>query len=255
MPRYFLKLAFKGSNYHGWQIQANAISVQSVLDDALSTLLRDEIKSLGAGRTDTGVHAKEFYAHFDTQNVCVCDQNFIGRLNIFLPKDVVVYEIFPVPEKTHARFDAISRTYQYHIHLMKDPFLEGFSSFIYKPLNLSLMEEASHILLNYNDFKCFSKSRTQVKNFICEIKEVEWQQIDHQLIFTIKANRFLRNMVRAIVGTLLEVGAGELSIKDFRNVIEKGNRSNAGESVPACGLYLTKIEYPKELFFSPINAG
>ncbi|OFY94665.1 MAG: tRNA pseudouridine(38-40) synthase TruA [Bacteroidetes bacterium RIFCSPLOWO2_12_FULL_31_6] len=241
--RYFIKLGFKGTQYHGWQTQANATSIQSVLDNSLSILLKENIFSTGAGRTDTGVHAKEFYAHFDILEKKIFDENFIGRLNIFLPKDIVVFEIFSVDDKMHARFDATSRTYEYHIHQKKDPFLEQYSCYVYKKLDVEKMNEAAQLLLQYKDFKCFSKSRTQVNNFICDIKSAKWNKDENRLIFTITANRFLRNMVRAIVGTLLEVGCGELSIEDFKKVIESGDRANAGESVDACGLYLTKIEY------------
>lgn len=240
---YFIKLAFKGTNYHGWQIQDNATSVQAILDHSLTLMLREEITTTGAGRTDTGVHAKEFYAHFNTIEKKEFGNNFIGRLNIFLPKDIVVYGIYPVSDTAHARFDAVSRTYEYHIHQKKDPFLDEFSCYIYKPLDVKKMNEAAELLFQYNDFKCFSKSRTQVKNYTCHIMEAHWQQSGHRLIFTIKANRFLRNMVRAIVGTILEVGFGNLNIDEFKKVIESGDRSMAGESVPACGLYLTKIEY------------
>lgn len=244
MPRYFIKLAFNGTHYHGWQIQENAPTVQAVLNHSLSLMLKENIQTLGAGRTDTGVHAKEFYAHFDTQEEKKMDTNFIGRLNAFLPKDIVVFHIFPVAEKAHARFDAISRTYEYHIHIKKDPFLEEFSNYIYYSLDLKKMNETAQVLFHYKNFKCFSKSKTQVNNFICDIQYAQWQQHHHQLVFTIKANRFLRNMVRAIVGTLLEVGANKLSIDEFKKIIESGDRSNAGESVAACGLYLSKIEYP-----------
>ncbi len=241
--RYFIKLSFKGTNYHGWQVQDNAVSVQSVLDHALSLLLKENIVSTGAGRTDTGVHAKEFYAHFDTIEEKKIDTNLIGRLNIFLPKDITVFSIYSVNEKLHARFDAIARTYEYHIHLKKDPFLDQLSNYVYKKLDVAKMNEAAQLLVQYKDFKCFSKSRTQVNNFICDIKSAEWKQEDHRLIFTIKANRFLRNMVRAIVGTLLEIGSEEITIEDLKKIIESGDRSNAGESVAACGLYLTKIDY------------
>lgn len=240
---YFIKLAFKGTNYHGWQIQENATSVQGILDHSLTLMLKEKITTTGAGRTDTGVHAKEFYAHFNTIENKSFDNNFIGRLNTFLPKDIVVFDIYPVADTAHARFDAISRTYEYHIHQKKDPFLDEFSCYIYKRLDIEKMNEASELLFQYKDFKCFSKSRTQVKNYNCHIMHANWQQSSHQLIFTIKANRFLRNMVRAIVGTLLEVGYRSLSIDEFKKVIESGDRSNAGESMPACGLYLTKIEY------------
>ena len=240
--RFFIKFSYKGTNYHGWQIQPNAISVQEVLNNALSTIFNTKIDCMGAGRTDTGVHAKEMYAHFDTE-IIFDIENSIHRLNSFLPKDIVIFEIINVHVTAHARFDAKKRTYEYHINTFKNAFSTDLSWYYHQNLDIELMNKAAVHLLQYTDFQSFSKVNTDVNTFECKIYSAVWTKKDKQLIFTISADRFLRNMVRAIVGTLLNVGLERLSIEDFITIIESKNRNNAGFSVPAQGLYLTKIEY------------
>ncbi len=240
--RYFIKLAYNGTKYHGWQCQPNASSVQETLNKAVSVVLNSEINLMGAGRTDTGVHAKEMYAHFDFETP-FDNQNLIHKLNSYLPKDIVIYDIIPVHNEAHARFDATKRTYEYHINTFKDAFLQGRSWYYHQKLDLDLMNEASKLLFNHTDFQCFSKVNTDVNTFDCTIFEADWQQENDKLIFTISANRFLRNMVRAIVGTLVYVGLQKITLEDFNNIIASKNRSEAGFSVPAHGLYLTKIDY------------
>lgn len=224
-------------------MQPNATSVQGELTKALSLLLKSEIEIIGAGRTDSGVHAKEMYAHFDFNNE-INSKELIKKLNSFLPKDIAVFDIFRVNDDAHARFDASRRTYQYHIHLQKDAFREDFSWYFYKNLDVQRMNKASEVLLKYIDFQCFSKSNTDVFTYNCNIVEAFWKKEGNQLVFTVSADRFLRNMVRAIVGTLIGVGLHKVSIEQFEEIIKSKNRSKAGFSVPAHGLYLTKIEYP-----------
>jgi tRNA pseudouridine38-40 synthase len=244
--RYFIKLAYKGTAYHGWQWQENAISVQQLLEEALSTILNHKVAVTGAGRTDTGVHAREFYAHFDH------DQDFIlseleekvYKLNSFLPKDISVFEIFRVKENAHARFDALSRAYEYVITSRKDPFNTDFAWYYYGDLDVDRMNKGAKILLEYTDFTSFSKLHTEVKTNNCKLMEAGWEAREHLLIFNITADRFLRNMVRSIVGTLIELGRGRISLMEVRNIIEARDRSKAGMSVPAHGLYLVNIEYP-----------
>lgn len=249
--RFFIKFSFFGKHYHGWQIQPKALTVQQVLQQALSTLLREPIAVVGAGRTDSGVHAQEMYAHFDTNNPLPPD--LVAKLNSFLPIDIAIDSIYVVTPEAHARFSAISRTYQYHISTQKDVFNYNYSMSFSLPLNVALMNEAAHILYYYTDFQCFSKTHTDVKTFLCKVYQANWQQIGHELVFTITADRFLRNMVRAIVGTLIEVGKQRLSLTDFEDIIIGKNRSKAGASVPASGLFLTRIEYPEDIFVEKIT--
>lgn len=241
--RYFIEFAYNGKNYFGFQVQPSAISVQETLDRALSLLTRQTIEIVGAGRTDSGVHAKQMFAHFDANELSNIPK-LIQRLNSFLPLDIVVYKIQVVHEEAHARFDAISRTYQYHIHTFKDVFINEESWYVYQKLDIDLMNQAAKILLEYTDFECFSKVHTDVKTFNCKITEAFWTAYENQLVFTISADRFLRNMVRAIVGTLINVGIHKISIDDFRKIIESKNRGKAGFSVPAHGLYLVAVQYP-----------
>ena len=240
--RYFIELSYNGKNYHGWQIQPEAISVQEKINNALSTVYQKDIQIVGAGRTDTGVHASQMFAHFDIDKLI--DDNLVFKLNSILPNDVFIKAIFLVDDEKHARFDALSRSYEYKIWLGRNPFLLDFSWQIHsqKP-NVTLMNEAAKLLLDYEDFESFSKVKTNVHTFNCNVTEAFWVQKDNQLTFHISANRFLRNMVRAIVGTLLDVGLDKISISDFKNIIESKNRSNAGLSVPAKGLFLTQIKY------------
>jgi tRNA pseudouridine38-40 synthase len=248
--RFFIELSYNGTNYHGWQSQRNAVGVQEVLNKALSTVIREPIETLGCGRTDAGVHAKEFFAHFDTEKLIVdgpwsIDNNgLIRSLNSILPADIGIHRVFPVASEAHARFDATLRSYEYHIHFDKDPFKTGFSWQLRDVPDLELMNQAAKIMMEYIDFSCFSKSNTQTKTNNCKISKAEWVWQDKGIVFHISADRFLRNMVRAIVGTLLMVGHKEIEPEAIRDIIESKNRSNAGTSVPACGLYLTEVKYP-----------
>lgn len=245
--RYFIELSYYGKVYHGWQNQPNAISIQEVLEDALSKLLKAKITIVGAGRTDAGVHAEQLFAHFDYDEVFNIEK-LIFKLNSFLPKDISIQNIYKVKEDAHARFDALSRTYNYIITQKKDVFNSEGSCYIKHDLDIGKMNEAAKILFDYRYFKCFSRSNTDVKTYNCIIMLAEWKKVNNQLIFTIKADRFLRNMVRAVVGTMLEIGLGKTSIEEFHQIIESGDRTKAGASVPAHGLYLSKIEYPKNIF-------
>ncbi|MCW4470731.1 tRNA pseudouridine(38-40) synthase TruA [Flavobacterium sp. MFBS3-15] len=241
--RYFIEFAYNGKNYCGWQFQPHSPSVQETLNKALSLLLRTEIDVTGAGRTDTGVHATQMYAHFDHEEIANTD-TLVQKLNSFLPKDIVVYRFIPLHDEAHARFDAVRRTYEYHIHTFKDAFVHEGSWYNFHPLDVEKMNEAAKVLFDYTDFKCFSKTHTDVKTFNCRIMQAEWQQHGTRLVFTISADRFLRNMVRAIVGTLVNVGLGKITTDDVRAIIESRDRGLAGFSVPAHGLYLTKVIYP-----------
>ncbi len=249
--RYFIEIAYNGKNYFGWQRQPKQISVQQVLEETISTLLREEIKFTGAGRTDAGVHAKQLFAHFDFDEIENFDE-FIFRMNSFLPRDISVKNIFKVREDAHARFDAVEREYEYVISLGKDPFNQDFAFQINNMPNVDLMNQAAKILLTHRDFQCFSRSKTDVKTYNCTIVKAHWQTIDNRLIFTIAADRFLRNMVRAIVGTLLDVGYGKTSLEDFKAILNSKSREEAGASAPAHGLYLTKVVYPESVF---LNSG
>jgi tRNA pseudouridine38-40 synthase len=241
--RYFIEFAYNGKNYCGWQFQPHSPSVQETLNKALSLLLRTEIDITGAGRTDTGVHATQMYAHFDYEEIADAD-TLIKKLNSFLPKDIVVYRFIPLHDGAHARFDAVRRTYEYHIHTFKDAFVHEGSWYNFHHLDVEKMNEAAKVLFDYTDFKCFSKTHTDVKTFNCRIMKAKWEEHGTRLVFTISADRFLRNMVRAIVGTLVNVGLGKISIDDVRAIIESRDRGLAGFSVPAHGLYLTKVIYP-----------
>lgn len=249
MPnRYFIRLSFKGTRYHGWQIQPGVITVQDVLQQKLSILLQEPVHTIGAGRTDTGVHAPTFYAHFDTGKEHLHkNTKFIYQLNCILPWDISVHDIFHVHKDAHARFDAISRTYLYRIIQEKDPFSSEFVTFFFKKLDLEKMNQAAVIMMGYTDFTSFSKLHTDVKTNNCTIFKAEWIKVGKELQFTISANRFLRNMVRAIVGSLLEIGQGKMSPEVIRTIIESKNRSEAGTSVDAKGLHLIDIVYPESI--------
>ncbi|MGM5469801.1 tRNA pseudouridine(38-40) synthase TruA [Flavobacteriaceae bacterium LMO-SS05] len=244
--RYFIELSYNGKHYHGWQNQPNAISVQQVLEDTLSVLLQTNIEVVGAGRTDAGVHASQMFAHFDLEQE-IDIPNLIYKLNSFLPNDIAVHDIFKVKASAHARFDATSRTYHYKISVSKNVFTSDFTYRLQMPLDLKKMNEACKILLQFKDFQSFSKSHTDVKTFVCNIKKAKWVEGHNELIFIITADRFLRNMVRAIVGTLINIGLGKIEIEDLITIIKSKNRSEAGYSVPAHGLYLTHITYPDSL--------
>ena len=250
MQRYFIDLAYDGTAYHGWQVQPNGVSVQECLERALSTFLRREIEVVGAGRTDAGVHARLMVAHFDFDTE-LDGEVVTDKLNRLLPPDIAVYGVRRVKPEAHARFDATSRTYKYYIHTRKDPFRRGYSWRIFQPLDFERMNEAAQTLFDYTDFTSFSKLHTDVKTNNCRIMEAAWTQVDDMTwVFTIRADRFLRNMVRAVVGTLLEVGRGKMDVDGFRRVIEQKDRCKAGTSVPGNALFLVDVTYPEELFIS-----
>lgn len=248
--RYFIDIAYDGTAYHGWQRQPQSITVQEELEKALTTLLRSEIAVTGAGRTDAGVHAKQLWVHFDYENLLTPDeqQHLVFRLNRFLPQAIAVKTLTPVAAEAHARFDAIERSYSYFIHQQKNPFLVNQSYFFEAEVDLELMNEAAKLLLGRQDFKCFSRSNTDVKTYLCDIREAFWSREEDRLVFRITADRFLRNMVRAVVGTLLDVGLKKTSVNELKDIIAGGERSEAGASAPAHGLYLTAVRYPEEIF-------
>lgn len=273
MGRYFIHLAYNGANYHGWQTQRIATevertvplqpvlpTVQETLEKALSTLLRQPIAVVGCGRTDTGVHASDFYAHFDAvknyelgvkseadaekELITINSELLTFKLNNLLPPDIAIFDIFPVADNAHARYDAVARTYQYHVSDRRLPFRQGQYCRIYYRPDIDKMNEAAQVLMEYEDFTSFAKLHTQVKTNICHLSLAEWTDEEDGWVFTIRSNRFLRNMVRSVTGTLLDVGRGKLSIEGLREIIEKKDRCAAGVSMPACGLFLTKVEYP-----------
>ncbi|MEE2771476.1 MAG: tRNA pseudouridine(38-40) synthase TruA [Bacteroidota bacterium] len=242
--RYFIELSYYGKHYHGWQIQPQSVSVQEVLQNQMRKILPGFSEVVGAGRTDAGVHAKQLFAHFDlTEEIDVAEMAY--KLNCMLPDDIAIAEIFPVTEEVHARFDATSRSYEYHIIQEKDVFNRELAWFFKPELDLEKMNSAAAILKEYSDFQCFSRSRTDVRTYICQIFHAEWKKEKNKLVFHISADRFLRNMVRAIVGTLVEIGQRKLPVAAMHEIIKSKDRAKAGASVPAHGLYLTKIEYPE----------
>jgi tRNA pseudouridine38-40 synthase len=247
LKRYFIELSYLGTHYHGWQIQPNAITVQQKMNEALQTLFKKELMITGCGRTDTGVHAKEFYAHVDLdfETVRFPQEQLAYKLNSILPDDIAIHQIFEVDKESHARFDATARTYEYHLTTKKDIFRKELSYFLpFRNVDFDRMNEAAAIILEYSDFECFSKTGTDVNTFNCKISNAKWEKLEEGYwVFTIRADRFLRNMVRAIVGTLLEVGRAQMGLDELRKVIESKDRSNAGWSVPGKGLFLTRIEY------------
>lgn len=250
--RYFLKLAYCGSAYHGWQTQPGVATVQETIEKALSLILGTKTAVTGAGRTDTGVHAREYYLHFNTNQAP--EDNLVFRLNSLLPKDIAVYECMPVRLDAHARYDAVKRTYTYTITTQKNPFLTDAAFYLQTPLHLEAMQEAADILKQYENFKCFTKSNTDVNHYLCRIDEVNWRVDGALLVFQITANRFLRNMVRAIVGTLLDIGSGKKTVANMHQIILNQNRSEAGFSVPAHGLSLVSICYPSDIFLDQTHA-
>jgi len=245
--RYFVELSYNGKDYHGWQYQPNAISVQEVIEDALTILIGEKTTVVGCGRTDAGVHATQYYLHFDTAHeIEECNLKF--KLNAFLPESISIHELFLVKENDHARFDAMSRTYEYRIYLGKNPFfLDTTWQVKNRVYDIDRMNAASKILYDFSNFKAFSKSKTDVKTYECNISQAEWIKEGNHLTFHITANRFLRNMVRAIVGTLIDVGIGKTTLDDFKKIIENKDRTNAGASVKAKGLFLTKVNYPDSI--------
>ena len=244
--KYFLEISYNGSTFHGWQFQPNAITVQETIENALKTLLKEEIKIVGAGRTDTGVHAKHMCAHFDYSKEFELGE-LKNNLNSFLNQEIYIKDIYRVDKEAHARFSATSREYEYYISLVKDVFNYKTSHLIQQDLNIKKMNQAISIIKDYEDFEAFSKSKTDVKTYLCNIISCSIIEKENMLIFRIKANRFLRNMVRAIVGTILEVGLGKISLEEVHNIIKSKDRSKAGPSMPAHALFLTNIEYPSNI--------
>jgi tRNA pseudouridine38-40 synthase len=250
MPRYLIQLSYSGKNYHGWQVQENTPhTVQQVLSEGISTFIREKILVTGCGRTDTGVHASQYYGHFDVELAQIDLEQFVYKANKILPNDIAVQAIWEIKASANSRLDAIARTYRYYIHQSKHPFLTDTSYYLFGQLNMEAMNAAAALLLRHNDFECFSKVHTEVENFLCTVTHAKWEINEReQIVFTITANRFLRNMVRAIVGTLLQVGKNEMIIQDFEQVILSKDRKQAGHSAPAHGLFLETIRYPSSFF-------
>jgi tRNA pseudouridine38-40 synthase len=247
--RYFIFISYKGTSYHGWQIQPNSVTVQQILEEALSVVLNEKICTNGAGRTDTGVHATFFCAHFESISPDLPGiWNLVFRLNQYLPSDISVSSIKKVLPDANARYSAISRTYKYYISRIKDPFFDNSSWFIHGNIDVALMNHACKILYDHSDFTSFSKLHSGAKSNICKIYSAHWEESSNRLVFIIKADRFLRNMVRAIVGTMIEIGIRRMDLKEFEEIILAKDRCKAGKSAPAKGLFLVDIEYPEEIF-------
>ncbi|NLO70435.1 MAG: tRNA pseudouridine(38-40) synthase TruA [Porphyromonadaceae bacterium] len=251
--RYFIYFSYNGAAYVGWQMQHNGISVQEVMQKAFSTVLRHDVEITAAGRTDSGVHARNMVAHLDLENDILSETDFVNKMNSLLPQDIALHKIIEVKPDAHARFDAVSRRYEYHLIVEKNVFLKDFAMRIFQPLDFNAMNMAAETLYEYTDFTSFSKLHTDVFTNNCKVSFAEWTFDSEKWIFTIEADRFLRNMVRAIVVTLIEVGRGKMTVDDFRKVIEAKNRNVAGASVPAKGLYLMEVKYPAEVFQPKIN--
>lgn len=245
--RYFFQISYNGKKYHGWQSQPNVQGVQEIVEKGLSTLLRTAIPITGSGRTDTGVHCVKQYFHCDIEKEFVAEKLMIN-LNIFLPRDIAIHAIRAVKPDANARYDAYERTYKYHITRIKDPLRVGLAYYYFKDLDVALMNKAAELLQGSHDFECFSKVHTDVNHFICDLKKAKWNQTGSSLVFTITANRFLRGMVRAIIGTLLDVGTGKITVKEFQDILKSKDRKKAGMNVPAEGLYLMEVKYPKRIF-------
>lgn len=246
MMRYFIDISYNGKNYHGWQIQKNAVTVQSTIQGVISKILGKSTDIVGSGRTDTGVHAKSQVAHFDVNKEV--DNDFIYRVNAFLPQDISINSVNQVVDNSHARFDAISREYIYKIHDLKSPFVDGLSTFYNKKINMDLINEACSTIMKNSDFQSFSKVKTEVKNFNCIISHASIRRKNNFYLFKFCANRFLRGMVRALVGTLLQLNEGKINLKEFKLIFEKKNREYAGPSAPPYGLYLNKVNYNSDIF-------
>lgn len=241
--RYKLTLAYNGENYHGWQTQPNAPTVQETLERAFSLILRQNTSITGCGRTDTGVHAEYYVAHFDTYDINGKIGDLVHKMNSFLPKDIAIYNIEPVGDDFNARFSAVKRSYRYWIHTRKDPFLDRSSWLVPYPIDIEIMNQGCEILKRYTDFASFCKAGSDNKTTICHISSAQWTQDGHRIKFEITADRFLRNMVRAIVGTMVDLGLGKTTLADFEDIIKSHKRSSAGQSVPAKGLALVDIRY------------
>lgn len=250
--RYFVKLAYNGTPFCGWQIQPNGLSVQEVLQRCFTLILRQPIDLTGCGRTDAGVHAKLFFAHFDTESCYTQDEltQIVYKVNKFLPREIVVYDVFSVTDTLHARFSAIERTYRYYLATTKNPFNYSYRYFFTSSLDVKIMNDAALYLVGNKDFTSFSKLHTQTNNNYCDLKTAFWKEDEEGLVFEITANRFLRNMVRAVVGTLLWVGSNKISIDEFKNILLQQDRCKAGFSVPAHALFLENIRYPIDNFSS-----
>lgn len=244
--RYFFQISYNGTNYNGWQSQRNATGVQAIVEKALSTVLRSEIAIVGSGRTDTGVHCIQQFFHADIDKAFEYER-LITQLNSFLPRDIAIHGIRRVKPDASARYDAVERTYEYHITTKKDPIRLGLAYYFFKPVDIQTMNKAAALLHGTHDFQCFSKVKTDVNHFICDVRKAGWNQKDDLLVFTITANRFLRGMVRAVVGTLLDVGTGKLTMKEFRDILKSKDRKNAGMNVPPGGLFLVSVRYPKSI--------
>jgi tRNA pseudouridine38-40 synthase len=243
MPRYFLELSFEGTYYHGWQIQDGAISVQQILNEALSKILPEPVNTLGCGRTDTGVHASQFYAHFDSP--ITCNDQLVYKLNSILPKDIAIYRLIRVEDQAHARFDATHRSYQYHIHFQKNPFLDRYSYFLQaRNFDPERMIPAAEFLMEISDFASLCRENHDAKTTLCTMYESHWTQQNGQWIYTITANRFLRSMVRLIVGAMVAIGRGKLSMDDFKNQVLSAQRFKYLKPAPPNGLFLTSVRYP-----------
>ncbi|MCG8698219.1 MAG: tRNA pseudouridine(38-40) synthase TruA [Bacteroidales bacterium] len=246
--KFFIRLSYNGTKYHGWQVQPNADTIQEELNRALSTLFREPIETVGTGRTDTGVHAKNYIAHFSVRNIDIRQKKqVIYKLNRILPGDIVIHDLKAMHEDAHARFDALSRKYVYVISTVKQVFSDDLCWQFSQPLDVELMRQASNMLLDIDDFTSFSKLHTDVKTNVCNVTYIRWLRSTNRLIFIIEADRFLRNMVRAIVGTMVDVGRGKLSISEFENIIKLKDRGKAGPSAPASGLFFYGAEYPYEV--------
>jgi tRNA pseudouridine38-40 synthase len=247
MPRFFFEISYLGTPYNGWQSQSNATGVQSIVEKAMSTVLRETVAVVASGRTDTGVHCAQQFFHADIEKPFDTSK-LIVQLNSFLPKFIAIRSIRKVKPDASARYDAVERSYVYRITRVKDPLAVGYSYYYFKAADVKAMNRAAALLIGTHDFQCFSKVKTDVNHFVCTIKSAKWNQKGDSLVFTIVANRFLRGMVRAVVGTLLDVGSGKLTVADFRNIIRSKDRGNAGMNVPPEGLYLMKVKYPRSVF-------
>lgn len=248
MLRHFLEISYDGTEYHGWQNQPNGISIQEVIEEKMAILFKAPIEIIGSGRTDAGVHAMRQFAHFDCSELPFTKDELIYKLNRILPLDVSIRDIHPVIETAHARFDATLRSYHYHISYVKDPFRHKYRYTLWQPLNLSAMQEAAKLLFNYDDFASFCKYHHDAKTTLCKIQKAEWVESPGNLNFIISSNRFLRNMVRAIVGTMVELGKGQITLNDFKQIIETKDRKAAGFSCPASGLFLAEVQYPEHIW-------
>lgn len=246
--RYFLQLAYNGSDHSGWQVQPNAPSIQQDISDAMARIFRHDIDLIGCGRTDTGVHAKDFYAHFDTETLPLDAVDLMYKLNSMLHPNIALKRLLRVTDDAHARFDATERSYAYLITTQKDPFITQFAYRFDVNLDLNAMNEACKLLIGKKDFGCFCKSRAQNMTDICDVRQATWSQDGNVIRFNISADRFLRNMVRAIVGTMLDIGQGRTTLDEFSQILASGDRSEAGRSVPAHGLYLVRVQYPAHIF-------